>query len=422
MNKVIILNKLTDLYSRISLGKSINYTIILLAFSIPLSKATTSALEILLILLWLFSKELKEKINRTKQNGFIFAVSLFLAFSAISLLWSNDTLFALDYLKKYWHFLLIPIIYTSLDKKYIPYVFSAFLTSMFISEIISYGIFFKILTFKNVHPWDPSPFMDHTSYSSYLAFTAFILIYRILNTSSFIYKIPYTLFLISSVSNLFLNGGRTGQVIFLLSLLIIGMFHIKNKIKALIGGAVIAIIVFNIAYTSSPIFSKRMDYTMSDIKTMTNNDDYTNSFSARVALWGIGIKNFIHDPLIGTGIGDEAVNSVEDIKKYELENFISKNNNFNYVDYHNTFVQYLVQLGLVGFFLLLYVFYALVKVNVRLSPYKELKILFVFLFIMWSSVGLTLHINSAMLFFTLFSSLFLIISENEQAYKLNTNP
>ncbi|MGE4397630.1 MAG: hypothetical protein AB7D34_09340, partial [Sulfurimonas sp.] len=63
MNKVIILNKLTDLYSRISLGKSINYTIILLAFSIPLSKATTSALEILLILLWLFSKELKEKIN-----------------------------------------------------------------------------------------------------------------------------------------------------------------------------------------------------------------------------------------------------------------------------------------------------------------------------------------------------------------------
>lgn len=420
MNKVSIPNKFVNLYSSIDSSKAINYTIILLAFSIPLSKASTSGLEILIILLWLFSKNIKEKINKAKQNSFIVAVFMFLTFSAISLLWSNDTLFALDYLKKYWHFLLIPIIYTSLNKKYIPYVFSAFLTSMFISEIISYSIFFKILTFKDVSPWDPSPFMDHTSYSSYLAFTAFILIYRILNTTSLIYKISYSLFLISSVSNLFLNGGRTGQIIFLLSLLIIGMLHIKNKTKALLGGVIIAIIVFNIAYTSSPIFSKRMDYTVSDIQTMVNNNNYTNSFSIRVALWGIGIKNFIHDPLIGTGIGDEAVNSTEDIKKYDLEYFINKNNNFNYIDYHNMFIQYLVQLGLIGLLLLLYIFYTLIKLNIKLSPYKELKILFIFLFIMWSSVGLTLHLNSSMLFFALFSSLFLVISENEQTHKLNT--
>ncbi|MDD3476819.1 MAG: O-antigen ligase family protein [Sulfurimonas sp.] len=413
----LISNKFTTTYNDITLSKTINYAIILLAFSIPLSKALTSGVEVLIIVLWLFNKNIKEKINIAKRNNLISAIALFLTFSAISLLWSNDTLYALNYLKKYWHFLLIPIIYTSFKKEYLHYIFSAFLTSMFISELISYGIFFELFKYKNISPMDPSPFMGHTDYSSYLAFTAFILIYRILSFSSFIYKIPYILFLISSVSNLFMNGGRTGQVIFLMSILIIGFLHIKNKAKALVGMFILIVLIFITAYNTSSVFSKRMDYTLSDINMMVKEDNYTNSFSARIALWGIGVKNSMHEPLFGTGIGDEALHSSQDVQSYGLGYFISKKDNFNYVDYHNAFVQYLVQLGIIGFILLLNIFYRLYKLKIQSYPYRELKILFIFLYIMWSLIGLTIHLNNSLLFFVLFVSIFLVVSKEETLQK-----
>src|SRR5574344_1215733 len=92
----------------------LNYLIILYAFCIPLSKGGISFFGILLILFWLMERNFKEKINLILNEKIIILVILFLTLSFFSILWSSDKIFALDYLKKYWHFLILPIIYTSL--------------------------------------------------------------------------------------------------------------------------------------------------------------------------------------------------------------------------------------------------------------------------------------------------------------------
>ncbi|QOG11498.1 O-antigen ligase family protein [Arcobacter sp. FWKO B] len=345
-----------------------------------------------------------------KQNKFVLALCGFLGLSILSLFWSSDIAFAMDYLRKYWHFLIIPIIITSLERKYIEYIFSAFLVGMFISEVVSYGIFFELWTKDGVSPHDPSPFMDHTNYSAYLAFTTFILIYRVLLADNLKWKIIYSLYLISSFANLFINGGRTGQVIFLVGIIVIGFLHSSNKIKTTFMTFSLSIVLFFSAYYASPTFHDRMNYTLHDLNEMIINDDYTNSFSARVGLWITGVKSSFHEPLLGTGIGDEAVHTKDEVIRLGLADFIIENDKLCYVDYHNGFVQYLVQLGFIGLFLFLLIFYYLFKMDIDQMQYKDLKTVFIFLYLLWTMVGLIFHLNNSMLFFVLFSSVFYVLS------------
>lgn len=394
--------------------KLLNYLIIAYAFSLPLSKAGISLFGILLILVWIVESNFKVKYQAIKENKLIRTIFIFIGFSILSILWSSDTLFALDYLKKYWHLFLIVVIYTSLEKKYINHVFSAFLLAMLISEITSYGIFFELWTKEGVPTHDPSPFLDHTSYSALLAFTTFILMYKIMLTTNLKWRVFYLLYFFTAVSNLFINGGRTGQVIFFLGIVIIGFLNIRCKFKA-IGITFLGTVLFFMgAYTVSPVFKSRMNDTLLDMQKMVFEDDYTGSLSARFALWKIGSENFFHSPLIGTGIGDEALYSQEDIKKYELEFFVSTNGTFYYVDYHNAFVQYLVQLGIIGFSLFLAIFYLILRLKIKSLVYNNLKLLFIGLYMLWSMIGLTLHLNTPMVFFVLFVSIFMKISKIEE--------
>ena len=389
-----------------TLNCAINYFIVALAFFIPISKAGTSFVEIMLILLWFIDGNFRSKLNEVRNNKFILTLLSFVLFSLLSVLWSNNTSFALNYIFKYWHFFIIIIIFTSLDKKYLEYIFSAFLASMFISEITSYGIFFEFWSYKNILPSDPSPFMDHTSYSSYLAFTILILAYRILYTLDIRWKIIYGFYFFSSMTNLFVNGGRTGQVIFLLSIVIFLFINSKNKIKAVLYGLMVGLFVFLFSYMFSPTFKDRMDYTKFDIERAFTSGDYTGAFTSRVALWQIGTISALDNPIIGTGIGDEAFATKKDLENIGLGSFVTTKDNYCRVDYHNNFVQYFVQLGAIGLFIILLLYYYLWKLNIKETPYKELKVLFIVIYFLWSMVGPTFHLNNSMVFFVLFASIF----------------
>lgn len=395
----------------IDYNKFINYFIVLYSFCLPISKAGTTFSAICLILLWFIESNFKVKISLIKSNKFMIVLGLFLLLSFLSIFWSSDTFFTFDYIRKYWHFLIIPIIYTSLNKSYINHVFSAFLLGMFISEIVSYGIFFEFWTKDGVPPHDPSPFMDHTNYSIYLAFTVFILMHRIIFEPLIKWKIMYGVFMLFSMSNMLLNGGRTGQVAFFVTLFIVAFLNIKNKLTAIFGSIVFVFIVFTSAYNLSPVFHDRINYAFHDIEKMIKDKDFTNSFSIRVSLWIIGTEQFLDNFLIGTGIGDEAVDIQKYVKKY---NFIYYDNfQDNYIDYHNAYVQYSVQLGIFGLILFILLFLNLLKLKFKSIIYRNLNITFISLYLLLSTVGLSLHIMASMTLFALFSGLFNAISRFE---------
>ena len=337
--------------------KYINYFILLYAFCLPISKAGISLSVIIIFLFWILEADFKRKYFEIKNNYFILTIFIFILYSFISILWSSDKIFALEYVKKYYHFLIIPIIFTSLKKEYIDKVFSAFLLGMLISEITSYGIFFELWRKEGISPNDPSPFMDHSNYSTYLAFTVFILMHKIIHTDDLKWKLAYSIFFLFSTSNLFLNGGRTGQFSFLITLCIIGFLNFKNKLKAVVLFISLGTTIFVSAYNISPVFKDRFDYFLHDVEVMINEKDFSNSFSLRVALWISGLEASKHNLIFGSGIGDERENANYILQKFNISNDNFKQETENSIDFHNMYVQYIVQLGIVGLIVILLIFF-----------------------------------------------------------------
>ena len=400
--------------SRTFYNNYINYFIILYAFCLPISRAGISLSIVLIFLFWILEADFKKKYFEIKNNYFILAIFIFILYSFISILWSSDKIFALEYVKKYYHFLIIPIIFTSLKKEYIDKVFSAFLLGMLISEITSYGIFFELWRKEGISPNDPSPFMDHSNYSTYLAFTVFILMHKIIHTDDLKWKLAYSIFFLFSTSNLFLNGGRTGQFSFLITLCIIGFLNFKNKLKAVVLFISLGTTIFVSAYNISPVFKDRFDYFLHDVEVMINEKDFSNSFSLRVALWISGLEASKHNLIFGSGIGDERENANYILQKFNISNDNFKQETENSIDFHNMYVQYIVQLGIVGLIIILLIFYLLFKLDIRDKVYRNLLIIFLILYFCHSMLGNSFHINQSMVLFVLFSSIFITIYKYEK--------
>ena len=398
----------------IVLYKWINYFILLYAFCLPISRAGVSLSIVLIFLFWILEADFKRKYFEIKNNYFILAIFIFILYSFIAVLWSSDKIFALEYVKKYYHFLIIPIIFTSLKKEYIDKVFSTFLLGMLISEITSYGIFFELWTKEGISPNDPSPFMDHSNYSTYLAFTVFILMHKIIHTDDLKWKLAYSIFFLFSTSNLFLNGGRTGQFSFLITLCVIGFLNFKNKLKAVVLFISLGTTIFVSAYNLSPVFKDRFDYFLHDVEVMINEKDFSNSFSLRVALWISGLEASKHNLIFGSGIGDERENANYILQKFNISNDNFKQETENSIDFHNMYVQYTVQLGIVGLIIILLIFYLLFKLDIRDKVYRNLLIIFLILYFCHSMLGNSFHINQSMVLFVLFSSIFITIYKYEK--------
>ena len=382
--------------------KIINYLLIGYAFSVPISKAGINIFENLIFLFWILEGKWKEKYELIKKNLVSIAIIAFILLNLIFLPKASSLSFGIDYIFKYRHFLIILVMLTSLKKEYLSYIFSAFLAGMLISEITSYGIFFEWWHYKNVKPTDPSPFMDHIGYSVYLSITSIILLLYILKTDvSLQKKFFYSFFLITVTINLFINGGRTGQVIYLVSILIVFIMSFKSKFKGAILSLILLSAVFVGAYSFSPVFKNRLDYTISDILIMKNSNDYSRSFSKRIALWNIGYHKYVDNPLMGYGIGNDMKNLKYYCNKLNYSYKILKPN----VDNHNTFITIALQMGFAGIIAILFILYSLYSLKFKTDYFKILNIVFVTSFILWGMTGIATHTMNGMIYFTLFAGL-----------------
>lgn len=390
-------------------NKYLNYLIIAYAFSFPISKAAVNTIELLLVLLWIYQGDWKYKFELLKSNKFIVVLFAFILLNIISIFWTSDSGFSANYIGKYHHFLIIPVIYTALEKKYISYIFGAFIASMLISEIISYGIYFKLFTFKHATPEFPTPFMHHITYSVVLVFTATILLTNFFTQTRVKYKIFDMLFFTTIIINLFINGGRTGQVIFLVVMFIVLLSYIKNRLKAMLIASAFVVMTLLLAYNFSTNFSSRVHQFQHGISKIINENDYGGQGGMRLALWIVGSEIFLDHPIIGTGIGNE----MKDANRYaSFHKFKTKNMN-EFADYHNVFINIAVQLGIVGLALLLSIFYMLFQLKFKTKQHHILNITFLVSFVLFSCTHNTIHLMNPMIFFALFTGLFNAISRIE---------
>lgn len=381
----------------------INYLFILYAFLLPISRGGISILSALLFVLWLFSGNFKSKLEFIKSNGVILYFIAFIGFSMLSLFWSSDASSGLEYIRKYWYFLVILVIATTIQKKFIEYAISAFLAGMLISEALSYSIFFELIKWKNISPHDPTPFMNHLQYSMFLAFTSLLLLNKIFNEQNVKLKIFYFIFFLTTTSNLFLNGGRTGHLAFVASIFVVGFLNIKNKVLAFFGMLMLVVSIFYAAYNVSPVFKNRFNASVVETKNIVKNSSFCGSFGSRLGLWIVGSEIFLENPIIGSGV----VKNMDDMINRIKESHPDKMCVTHLPSYHNFYVQSAVHLGIIGLFLYIMIFYSILKLEIRERYYLNLMIIFVSVYSVSSLVENMFHEQFSMAMLALFSGIFI---------------
>lgn len=399
------------LKNQIDFQKIIYYSVIIFAFTLPLSRAMISFFIIFLPLVWLFQGEFEKKYNQIKSSKILLAISFFLLLSLISFMWTENLKLGMNVFRTDMYLLTLFVIATTIKKEQVQLIISSFLLGMFISEIIAYGVFFELWTFKDATVINPSPFMMHIDYSVFMAFTAILLLNRILsNYYALKQKIIYVLFFITVTGNLFLAIGRTGQVAFVVGIILITIIHFRLTIKSIFLSILLLGLIFPLAYNLSDTFKVRVSAGVNDVKKISEMN-FNSSWGIRIAYYIVTFDAIKKDPLLGLGIGDykDAIASTLENNEYPFMNEKTKKFMSKYHP-HNQYLLILLQMGVIGLFLFFYIIYQLYKLSIKDKEIKDLSILFTTVFFISSIPEPLLVKQFTIALFILFIGLFSIES------------
>ncbi len=387
------------MFKNLNLDKTFQYLLIILAFLMPLTVFGANLIIVIICALWLFSGNYKSKFEQIINNKLILASIIFFSIHLVGLVWTEDLAWGLHVVHKMWYFIgLFPILYTIVRKDYISKYIFAFLLAISITEVCSYLIWFEVIKpFKNATVINPTPFMSHISYNPILAFS----IYFVLHEIFFNKKITnlvfgfYAFFTISMSINMFITGGRAGQIMYFSMLtIIIFQFFNTQKIKAIFLISILMPCIFFTAYKTSDLFQQRVDNAVKNITYYSLNKSSSVGLRITFALnsWEVIKEN----PFIGIGTGDFPV-------EYKKINKINTPGLPNTTNPHNMYTLVAMQLGALGIISMLSIFYYQIKLSFNSSNkfIRDLGITLplLFLVIMWSDSYLLGHFTTLMFVF-----------------------
>ncbi len=176
-------------------------------------------------------------------------------------------------------------------------------------------------------------------------------IYTIINSKSSVIRNISFVILTSTLYMVFLLASRTAYVI-LLTLLIFYLLHlIINKFqsfKLFKSGFSILLFSLFISYSFS-LFSLGSENSSNAINRIQSIDFTETSTNTRLRYYSHSVDQFFSNPLIGVGYGNWKIESIDR----------DKNNIISYIvpyTMHNDFLEVLVELGIIGLVLYLFIF------------------------------------------------------------------
>ncbi len=360
----------------VSYEKSYLYMAIVFAFILPISRGLVSLFIVLFPLVWLIEGNFQYKFKQIQSSKLLQIIGLFILYQFTTVMWSNDIHQALNSARMYTYWFALFVLATSIKKEWIDKITTSFLYGMIISEIFAYLIYFEIYAYKGKPPEYPSPFMMHIDYSIFLAFTSILLLNRIFSKRYLLqHKIIMGLFFLTVTTNLFISTGRTGQLAFLVALLVSVILHFRLTVKSMLIFLLVSSTLFVGAYKTLPIFEKRIDAAKSDIIKFQNGN-YASSWGIRAAFWIITYDIVKENPLLGVGIGDYKEAAKAALAKND-HNFSPGVQEFCTAShFHNQYLMIVTQGGLIGLGLLILMLIYLYRLKIDDPEIKELSILF----------------------------------------------
>lgn len=288
------------------LGVWQSWLLVAFVFFLPISSAAPNLILLVILVLWLVEADFARKWAQMKAHPIFFPMLAFALLYPVSLLWTEDMAWGQHMVERHLIYLLFPLLLTVIRREHIAYYLSAFVLAMTISEVASYLVWFHLVDIVGIDPLDPAGFMGHWEYNPFLALAIYWMGHSLLFGQPKAWqKWVFGLFIVTMSINMFITGGRIGQIAyFALLLLLFGQYFASKELlwRGLSAAALGLVAVFALAYSTSDLFQTRVDRAIYEIQT--HDETKTGSVNARFIMWQNTIGMIAERPLLGTGIGD----------------------------------------------------------------------------------------------------------------------
>lgn len=355
-----------------------NNLLVLYAFLLPISQTIKSTVFSFIVILFLLRgnvlKSIKESLLNPVVRSFVYLFIVYI----IGLLWTEDIASGISAVKSVKYGLYLILFYSILDGRYIDKVIGAFILGMLVSELTSYGMIFGIMPWKlelgnilfytSYAVGDPSPFLHHIHYGVALALTVMLLGQKIyFSKNNLTMKIFMSIFILTATTNIFVTGGRTGYITFVMLMLVLSIVYLK---KWAIAALIAVVLVFTIAYNFSSVFHTKVLQTEASVSKLLSGDkNFNTSLGIRVGIYYYSFDVIKENLLFGVGTGD----SMNEILKNAPNDWVAKTDSASHE--HNQYLSVLVKLGVIGLAVFLNIYYQIFRYK---QSEKDLRFIMIF--------------------------------------------
>ena len=358
----------------ITCNKIIFYFSWFLCFSIALPHhilpGKAGAISIIVFILWLFNGDIKNKLLVLKHSKLFLYLTAFILTLVISIVWSENTDFGVRRLYAFkYYFLLIPVFITSFYKHESMRLIHAFVLGCILHATL------MILQSHNIIylPNKIDLYSPYSTYSTFFVFSSFYCFYffHYYSNSNKLKQIIYLSFTLLFIYTLFTNPARSGQLAFIISM-IVTIFLLHHNLKK-------TIIIFSIFTTLIATLVLSSDNVQSTYIAAINEihqiqkENYTGSWGARWGLSLAAIEVIKNNPIFGVGLGD----THDERRRVIGQKFKGESRKIVYFSgIHNNYLTILEAAGIIGLIFYFLIFVHIYKLPIKNFEFKSLSLIF----------------------------------------------
>ena len=345
--------------------KIVNILAVIYLFSLTVSYKISGTLIYIILFIFLLNPKVGTYLKNSLKNSFVQAGLLYLAVILIWFIGTHDLSFAITQLKINKFYLLPILFFAFIRAEYFKYYVLAFILGAIVNFIWTYLMFFNIID---------NHYSNLIIYQSEHAFLIFLtilsLFYRLVKyEDKLVYKILIIFIILLLSSNVFLL--KKTQIVSYVIVLFVAFIYLYRK-------DIVKILIFSLTFLSIfliginflfPTVKYQLLHELDGVQKAIQKQDFTNSMSARLGVAYYSLQVIEDSPIFGYGTGDHAYEVKKAINNSELKNIDSKSYDIligtlitgKHVTLHNTFLQVLVQYGIIGLLIFLNIFYQILK-------------------------------------------------------------
>jgi O-antigen ligase len=344
-----------------------NFLVVFSCFAITLPTAWSSIFSGLILITWMIYGSPIKKVKLAFLNpGLKGTLLLILLYVLAAFYSSTDFSSSIHFLLKYSKLLLIPLILGSIDSEKIRnYGINAFLFGMLLTLFISYSKWLNIVPMHigiNDNGEGFHAFKNRIAHNYLMSFAVYLMLCKSYFSSSYIKWTWLTLSFLGFYDVFYLVDGRTGQVT-LFFLLLFFIFHVFGRK---------AIKYVGIFFVTFFIFNAQLKFLIPERILNSYNDAISHqaeksqtSGGIRLEMYKDSLAMIKKSPFLGYGTG---AYRTEFVKLTSSKDTLLKDT----ANPHNQYLLTLFELGLVGFFALIYMFFSHWKCSYKLIHSNEM--------------------------------------------------